>query len=159
MRRFRIVVCVLLCILMLASCAPSAKSPEPTPVPIQSTALPAPTEVAAAVPEGALFEVIKQDGSRVPVTIEQLKQLPLAQLMAEGKVEEGPRLSDVLALAGIGEYNSVKISGSSNPATLTREQVEADAILDFTNHGTVKLSTQAIPKAEWTKDISLIEVQ
>lgn len=144
--------------LLLAGCA----APQATQVPVQSTALAAPTEAAPVgdtLPKGTLFEVVKPDGTRVPVTVDQLKTLPLAQLTAEGKVEEGPRLSDVLTLVGVTEYTSVAISGTSSPATLTREQVEADAVLDFTNHGTVKLSTNAIPKADWTKDVSLIEVK
>ncbi len=158
MRLKTIVVLSLLIGLLLAGCA----APQTTPVPVQSTALPAPTEpdpAGDALPKGTLFEVVKLDGTRVPVTVEQLKTLPLAQLKSEGKVEEGPRLSDVLAMVGVTEYTSVAISGTSSPATLTREQVEADAVLDFTNHGTVKLSTNAIPKADWTKDVSLIEVK
>jgi len=48
---------------------------------------------------------------------------------------------------------------SSNPATLTREQVDDNTILDFTNHATVELATIYIPKPNWTKDVSKIEVK
>lgn len=93
------------------------------------------------------------------MTLDAVKALPLAQLQAEGKVEEGPYLSDVLALAGVTEFTEVTLTGSSNPATLTFEQVDENTILDFNNHGTMKLSSTYIPKAEWTKDVSLITVK
>jgi hypothetical protein len=107
----------------------------------------------------ALFQVIKPDGSKVGVTINDLKTLPLKQVTAEGKVEEGPGLLDVLNLVGITDFKEVSLTGSSNPATLTREQVDENTILDFTNHGTVKLSTTYIPKDKWTKDVAEIIVK
>ncbi|MBK8780738.1 MAG: hypothetical protein IPO22_02815 [Anaerolineales bacterium] len=71
----------------------------------------------------------------------------------------GPYLSDVLALAGVTEFTEVTLTGSSNSATLTFEQVNENTILDFNNHGTMKLSSTYIPKANWTKDVSLITVK
>jgi hypothetical protein len=116
-----------------------------------------PTEAPAAT--SALFKIVKPDGSTFDVTLEAVKALPLATLTAEGKVEEGPYLSDVLALAGITQFTEVSLSGSSNPATLTFEQVDKNTILDFNNHGTMKLSTTYIPKPKWTKDVSEIVVK
>jgi hypothetical protein len=107
----------------------------------------------------ALFQIIKPDGTKFDVTLDAVKALPLAQLTAEGKMEEGPYLSDVLALAGITEFTDVTLTGSSNPATLTFEQVDKNTILDFNNHGTMKLSTTYIPKENWTKDIAEIVVK
>ncbi|HND49772.1 MAG TPA: hypothetical protein PLL95_14495, partial [Anaerolineales bacterium] len=93
------------------------------------------------------------------VTLNAVKALPLAQVQAEGKTEEGPYLKDVLALAGVTEFTEVSLSGSSNPVTLTFEQVDENTILDFNNHGTMKLSSTYIPKAEWTKDVAEIVVK
>jgi hypothetical protein len=107
----------------------------------------------------ALFQMIKPDGTAVGVTIDDLKTLPLRQVSAEGKMEEGPGLLDVLNLAGVTEFTEVSLTGSSNPATLSREQVDENTILDFTNHGTVKLATTYIAKPNWTKDIAEIKVK
>ncbi len=107
----------------------------------------------------ALFQVIKPDGSKVGVTINDLKTLPLKQITVEGKVEEGPGLLDVLKFAGVAEFTEVALTGSASPATLTREQVDDNTILDLTNHGTVKLATTYIPKANWTKDVAEITVK
>ncbi len=93
------------------------------------------------------------------VTINDLKTLPLKQITAEGKVEEGPGLLDVLKFAGVTDFKEVALTGSSSPATLTREQVDNNTLLDFTNHGTVKLATTYIPKPNWTKDVAEITVK
>lgn len=120
-------------------------------------AQPVATEVAPA--SSALFQIVKVDGSTFDVTLDAVKALPLAQVSAEGKVEEGPYLSDILALAGVTEFTEVTLEGSSNPATLTFDQVDENTILDFNNHGTMKLSTTYIPKASWTKDVAKITVK
>jgi hypothetical protein len=139
--------------LLMSGCssasAGGSKSNDPkTPQALQPTAV-----------YGASFQVIKPDGSTVGVTINDLKSLPLKQVSAEGKVEEGPGLLDVLKFAGVSEFTEVFLTGSSNPATLSREQVDDNTILDFTNHGTVKLATTYIPKPNWTKDVAEITVK
>ena len=122
-----------------------------TPATIESQAQPAASN--------ALFQIVKADGTTFDVTLDAVKALPLATLQAEGKVEEGPYLKDVLALAGVTEFTEVSLTGSSSPATLTFEQVDENTILDFNNHGTMKLSSTYIPKANWTKDVALITVK
>jgi hypothetical protein len=140
-------------ILLLSACAPAAaKSSAETANPVQAQ----PIEVSSSP---ALFKIIKPDGTKFDVTLEAVKALPLALVTAEGKVEEGPYLSDVLALAGVIEFTEITLTGSSNPVTLTFEQVDENTILDFNNHGTMKLSTTYIPKANWTKDVAEITVR
>ncbi len=107
----------------------------------------------------ALFQVIRPDGTKVGVTMDDMKKLTPAQVTVEGKVEEGPRLSDVLHLAGVTDFTEIALTGSSSPVTLTRAQVDDNTILDFTNHGTVKLATTYVAKPDWTKDISEILVK
>ena len=144
---------LLLLILLLSACAPAAtQAAMETPESVQEQ----PTEVSTSP---MLFQIVKSDGTKFDVTLDALKQLPLAQVTAEGKIEEGPHLLDILALAGITKFTEVTLTGSSNPATLTFEQVDDNTILDFNNHGTMKLATTYIPKAEWTKDVAEITVK
>jgi hypothetical protein len=145
---------LLMLTLLLSACA--TVDPQPAP---QAAAEPAQAQPTEAPSTPALFKIVKPDGTTFDVTLEAVKGLPLATLQAEGKVEEGPYLKDVLALAGITEFSEVSLSGSSNPATLTFEQVDENTILDFNNHGTMKLSTTYIPKANWTKDVAEIVVK
>ena len=133
--------------LLLSACGSAAEESAATAAPVEASA------------ENALFTITRADGSTYAVTLDAVKALPLAQVQAEGKVEEGPYLKDVLALAGVTEFNEVSLSGSSNPATLTFEQVDENTILDFNNHGTMKLASTYVPKAEWTKDVAEIVVK
>lgn len=144
---------VLPLILLLCACtAPPTTSAVETPARERT---PWPTRAAT----DALFQIVKPDGTKFPVTLEAVKALPLAQITANDKVEEGPYLKDVLALAGITEFTEVTLTGSSNPATLTFAQVDQNTILDFNNHGTMKLVTSYIRKANWTKDVAEITVK
>jgi hypothetical protein len=127
---------------LLSACASAAKTAEP--VQAKST---------------GLFQIIKPDGSKFEVTLDAVKKLTLAQITVEGKVQEGPKLLDVLSLAGVIEFTEITITGTNAPSTLKREQVDDHTILDFSNRGTMKLATTYIPKAEWTKDISEITVK
>ena len=144
---------LLLLILLLSACAPAAtQAAMETPEPVQAQ----PTEVSSSL---ALFQIIKPDGTKFDVTLDAVKQLPLAQITVEGKVQEGPKLLDVLALAGITDFTEITLTGSSSPVTLTREQVDDNTILDFNNHGTMKLATTYVPMPNWTKDIMEITVK
>jgi hypothetical protein len=105
-----------------------------------------------------LFKIVKADGSTFDVTLDAIKSLPLAQITVESKVQEGPRLLDVLALAGVTEFSEITLAGTGS-STLTFEQVDDNTILDFSNRGTMKLATTHIAKAEWAKDITSITVR
>ena len=130
---------------------PAGSQPAPypkTPTALQSTPVP-----------DALFQVIKLDGSQVGFTWEDLKKLPLVQITAEGKVEEGTKVLDVLQKAGVSDFKQITLTGINGSITIKHEQVTDEVILDFTNHGTVKLAAVDIPKAEWIKDIFEIKVE
>lgn len=145
----------------VAATVPAVQTAATSVTPLAPLATPTSLSGDASLPTletGALFRVVKSDGSAVAFTVDDIKALPLAQYMTEGKVEEGPRLLDVLAQAGVGEFNEVIISGPKSSQTLSQAQVDDQAILDLTNHGTVKLATPAVAKADWVKDVDLIVV-
>jgi hypothetical protein len=62
--------------LLIPACSSSQTSGPKTPQALQPTAV-----------STALFQVIKPDGSKVDVTIDDLKTLPLKQVTAKGKIE------------------------------------------------------------------------
>lgn len=119
----------------------------------------APAAATQAVPPGTLFQVVRADGSSQPFTAADLQNLPVAQITVDGKVEEGPRLLDVLIAAGVNDFSEVTLIGSSAPVTLTRDQVDDNTLLDLTNRGTLKLASTHVPKPDWTKDITIITVR
>src|SRR6266498_26375 len=116
-------VLLILC-LWISACSSGAVIPPDGNGPKTPQAL-QPTAVSTA-----LFQVVKPDGSKVGVTVADLKTLPLKQVTVEEKVEEGPGLLDVLNFAGVTDFKEVSLTGSSNPVTLTRQQVNDNTILD-----------------------------
>jgi len=146
MKRVSLLVYIILLSIMLTACA-SATSVQPT------TVEPAP---GIGLTE---FQVVKADGSKFAVTLDALKKLPLANITVDGKVQEGPKLMDVLKLASVTDFSEVTLTGSASPVTLTRAQVDDNTILDFNNHGTLKLATTYVPMPNWTKDVSEITVK
>lgn len=149
----RVFIFIFVACFLLSACGSGAPAASPENTPKTPQAL-QPTPASTV-----LFQVIKADGSSVGFTWDDLKKLPLANLTVEGKVEEGPRLIDVLKTAGVSDFNEVSLNGSSAPVTLTKAQVDDNTILDFNNHGTVKLASTYIPKPDWTKDVSEIKVK
>ena len=146
MKRLSLFVSIILISIMLTACT-SATSVQPTAVE------PAP---GIGLTE---FQVVKPDGSKFAVTLDALKKLPLANITVDGKVQEGPKLMDVLKLASVTDFSEVTLTGSASPVTLTRAQVDDNTILDFNNHGTLKLATTYVPMPNWTKDVSEITVK
>ena len=141
--------------LLVSACSPAA-----TPAPAVAAITPKTPQALQPTPsKDALFQVVKPDGSSVGFTWDDLKKLPLVNITVEGKVEEGPKLLDVIKAAGVNDFNEVSLSGSASPVTLTKAQVDDNTILDFNNHGTVKFASTYIPKPQWTKDVSEIKVK
>jgi len=141
--------------LLISACSPAA-----TPAPTAAENAPKTPQALQPTPgKGVLFQVIKPDGSSVGFTWDDLNKLPLTEITVEGKVQEGPKLFDVLKAAGVTDFSEVSLSGSASPVTLTKAQVNDNTILDFNNHGTVKFASTYIPKPQWTKDVAKIEVK
>ena len=146
MKRLSLLVCIIVFSIGLAACAAAA-----------------PAQPSASEPAPGIglqeFQIVKNDGSKFAVTLDAIKKLPLANITVDGKVQEGPKLMDILKLAGVTDFSEVTLTGSASPVTLTRAQVDDNTILDFNNHGTLKLATTYIPMPDWTKDISKITVK
>jgi len=150
---------VLIGILLFAACGSAPAEPVATESPATEVAPEPATEAPAPAPaQKVLFKIVNADGSSFDITLDAVKALPLASITVEGKVQEGPKLSDVLALAGITEFTEVTLTGTGS-STLTFEQVDDNTILDFSNRGTMKLATTYIPKADWVKDIAEITIK
>lgn len=93
-------------------------------------------------------------------TIEDIKKMPTISLQVDGKEEVGPSVASILKDAGVETFSKVTFKGAFNTqATLTKEQMGEDTMVDLTNHNTVKLATKAISKNDWIKDIIEIAVE
>jgi hypothetical protein len=114
-----------------------------------------------ALEAGALLRVIKANGSAIQFTLAQLQALPSGSITVDGKTEDGALVSALMEAAGVKHFDRIMLTGSKGPVTvnvLTTAQVDNQCILDFTNQNTVKVATPAIDKADWAKDIFVVEV-
>ena len=147
----------LLLTLTLVACQPVAPATTET-----ATETAAPAKAAAttsnAASEPGIFDVVKADGTTQPFSLEQLKALPVKTIMADGKPQEGPAILDVLAAVGVSDFQKVTIAGAGS-VTLSKDEVTAEVILDFNNHGTVKLASPALPIPSPVKEVKTITVE
>lgn len=118
-----------------------------------------PEHTGGAAP-GDAVKVVGPDGKSRSLTLKELDALPKGRIQVEGNWEEGPTLPDLLSAAGIKEFRQVTLLGAdSAKMTLTKDQVNREVVMDFTNHGTLKFSSPAVPKKDWIKDVSTITVE
>ena len=147
-------------ILALAACStPAAKvtvTPCPTSVSSSAGACPMPTKTPPALPAGALFQVLLVDGKAVPFTAADIKSLPLSQVTVDGKVEEGPRLLDVLTAAGVKDFSEVTFNGDTT-LTLKKQQLDAQSILVISS--TARLAAPGLSPEQQVNGITTIRVK
>jgi hypothetical protein len=105
----------------------------------------------------ALLQVIAPTGTQ-GFSLSDLQKLPATTIMVDGKPQDGPAVLDVLKAAGVADFKEITLSGAGT-LTLSKDQVTAEVILDFTNRGTVKFAAASVPQANWPKDITRIEVK
>jgi hypothetical protein len=91
----------------------------------------------------------------------------LEQMTARNQEHDstGPLLISVIKLAGISDFNEVKIVGvnrgriATAEITLLKPQISERTILDITNRGTAKFTDAVIPFENWIYDITEIDVK
>lgn len=109
--------------------------------------------------EGYTVKVIYDGKELKAYTIEDIKKMTMTSLDVAGSTEAGPSVDYILRDNNINDYSKITFTGVLKDAsTLTKEQVSEGAVLDITNHDTVKLAAKAVAKSTWAKDIVTIEI-
>jgi hypothetical protein len=159
MKSIHFVIIFILTLALAACSAPAAKvtvTPCPTSVSSSAGACPMPTKTPPALPAGAVFQVLLPDGKSVPFTPIDIKSLPLAQVTVDGKVEEGPRLLDVLTAAGIKEFSEVTFNGDT---TLTLKKPQLDTQSTLVIASAARLAAPGLPPEQQVNGITTIRVK
>jgi hypothetical protein len=109
------------CASALTATLPAVPTAMTAPSAAQATAVPptVPVAVASETPQATqpapgsevLFFVVKSDGNKVGFTLADLQKLPLANI-ATNNVMKGPKLKDVLAVAGVTDFQWVYLAGN-----------------------------------------------
>jgi hypothetical protein len=118
-----------------------------------------------ASPTGAYRVRVTQDGRELAALgLAELRAVGTATVVAQGSVQEGPRLIDVLRRAGVEDFTSVTVIGpgvrDKGHLELARAQVASDTVLSLAKkRGTVKVAGPAIPADERVRDVTEIRVR
>jgi hypothetical protein len=163
------IIVILLVTLLLASCK-SGGTAAPTqsndtggdqsnyPAPEGNSVVDQSVYPAPALPGGALFQVLKADGSAKAFNADDLKKFTTAKITVDGETTEGVKLVDVLSAAGVTEYSRLTLVGENNTTTGIVKELVTDEVL-LTASAPVSLAATTMAKTEWVKGITLIVVR
>ena len=92
-------------------------------------------------------------------SMDVINKMSFKSFVKDGTIESGPSLAYLLNDAGITTYSIVTLKNQIGEIfNIDHTQNTEDYILDITNHGTVKLASEKLPKNKWFKDITEISV-
>lgn len=110
----------------------------------------------------APLQVIQDGTVLTEYTMEELRDFPSHSFSQLGKSEEGPAVLDVLAEAGVTEFERLTVHGlgirDDGVLILAHDQVTEDVLLDFANRGTVKIAGPDIEWGDRVRDVTILEV-
>lgn len=96
-------------------------------------------------------------------TVSELRGFSQHRVRDLGRVQEGPRVLDVLAAAGIKDFNTLTVTGlgvrDSGTITLQAAEVTDETLLDFANRGTVKVVGPGIEWSDRVRDVTVLVVE
>ena len=145
--------------MLLVSAAGCAQQTAPTQTP---TPTPTQTPTQTATGGDYLISVYLDDTLVYDASLDELESIQQVSITADGKKQEGPRLLDVLKLAGIENFEAVTVIGKNQARDaaaeleLSRDQVTDTVVLDITNQGTTKLAGTDIPSSSWVFDVEAL---
>ena len=107
--------------------------------------------------------VMRGDETLASFTMDDLRALPQRTVEQLGKVQEGPPVLEVLAAAGVTDFNRLVVRGlgvrDSGTIEIDAADVTPDVVLDFANRGTVKITGPDIPWDARVRDVTVLEVE
>jgi hypothetical protein len=106
--------------------------------------------VAGGPAPGYAVKVMRGDTVLKAFSVAALHALPAVTIVADGKPQQGPSVRTVLAAAGVTSFSALDVRGmglrDSGRMTLAAQAVTSVVILDFNDHGTVKIVS---PTMDW----------
>ncbi|MDY0340047.1 MAG: hypothetical protein RBS17_02375 [Coriobacteriia bacterium] len=122
------------------------------------------TQLLLTSPEDiAPLQVTREGTVLAEYSMEELRDFPSRSFTQFGKSEEGSGVLDVLAKAGVTEFERLTVYGlgirDDGVLVLTRDQVAEDVLLDFANRGTVKIAGPDIEWGDRVRDVTILEVE
>jgi len=132
---------------------PEIQNQAPAPDTQVDPGYPAPAE------GGPALIVYLADGNSVNVFRNNLEELPAVTIDAGGQQKQGPKLSDLLTIAGVTQYQSITIEGTGNNLTLEPAQITDQVILDLSDTAQVVLVAGGLPADQWVQGVQAVRAK
>ena len=122
------------------------------------------TGAPPAAPTGYVVNVTLDGNPVAALSLDALGKLEQTTARNQEHDSTGPTLTAVLKLAGITDFNEVKIGGvnrgrvATAELTLKKSQLTDRTIMDVTNRGTVKFTDAVVPFESWIFDVTDLDV-
>ena len=112
---------------------------------------------------GEVLRVVVADAEVASWTVGDLeKAVPIVEIVVDGDTQSGPRLLDVLAAAGVDDWQIGEVLGKGEGRSfdvgleISASDVDEGWILDVSNRGTLKLASANLPRQLWVRDVAEI---
>lgn len=136
---------------------PAPNSPIPAGYPAGGAATQSAPDGYPGQAKGPIFQIIKPDNTGYVLTLDVFNQLTKVKVTVDGKSEEGVKLGDILAKAGIINYKKVIAAGTNGRLELTKAQVDDQVIIKIAGGATIL--SPALSKDKWINQINLLKVE
>jgi hypothetical protein len=103
--------------------------------------------------------VMKPDGSSVTLTGADLQKLTPADATVGQSDQSGYKLSDVLAAAGVTDYQTVVVIGSGGSVPLTKAQIDTGVILSTVDPASLQLVGSQLSADQMVKGVNQIQAK
>lgn len=115
--------------------------------------------------DDVVLRVIADDAVAADWTLEALEEsVSFVDVDIDGDTQSGPRLLDVLAASGVGDWQTAQVVGMGEGRTfevgldIGVADTDDSWVLDVTNRGTLKLAAEALPRQQWVRDVGEIRI-
>jgi hypothetical protein len=107
--------------------------------------------------------VIRDGRELASFDLAALSAIGTQTVIAQGSLQQGPRLADVLKRAGVNEFSAVTVVGTgvrdSGRLDLASGDIGTDTLLSVAKRGTVKVAGPRIPSNKRVRDVTEIRVR
>lgn len=110
---------------------------------------------------GSVVVFVRGQDEIARLTVDELRELPQVHVTVAGRDQDGPLLTTVLRAIGVEDVSRVTIVGlgayDDGRLELSAGQL-SEAVVDFSDRGTVKVCGAGIAWADWVRDVTEITI-
>jgi hypothetical protein len=112
---------------------------------------------------GPVLQIVVAGDVVASWTLDELEEtVSFAEIEIDGDSQSGPLLLDVLAAAGVNDWQTAEVLGKGEGRSfdvgleMSASDVDRAWVLDVSNRGTLKLAAEDLPREKWVRDVAEI---